>query len=397
MKPFRKSPLRKSVCALALAAGVSLGGTALAAEQMGVTKDQITIATIQDLSGPLAGFGKALKFGMQMRVDEINEQGGIHGRKVKFLAEDSGYNPQKGLLAAQKLVQQDKIFAMVGTIGTAVNLATFPVLFPKGVMNLFPLTAARQMYDPLEKLKFSFAAPYYDQLRNGVKWMAKERGAKKFCAIYQDDDFGLEVFDGAKDGLKDIKMEFAEVTTFKRGATDFSAQVAKMKGANCDTVVLGTIIRETIGTIGTARKMGWNPNYGGSSAAYTDLIHKLGGKAMDGLYAFHQVAVPYADDSSKNVRDWFASYKAKFKEDPGLFSAYGYVAMDMFVQTAKKTGANLTTDNFIKTLESTTFSRDMFGSPEYKFGPKQHLGNDKSKVGQIQNGRWVAVTDYLAQ
>jgi branched-chain amino acid transport system substrate-binding protein len=161
--------------------------------------------------------------------------------------------------------------------------------------------------------------------------------------------------------------------------------------------VLGTIIRETIGTIGTARKMGWNPNFIGSSAAYTDLIHKLGGKAMDGLYAMHQVAVPYADDSSKNVRDWFASYKTKFKEEPGLFSAYGYVAMDMFVQTAKKTGANLTTDNFIKVLESTTFSRDMFGSPEYKFGPKQHLGNDKSKMGQIQNGRWVAVTDYLSQ
>jgi branched-chain amino acid transport system substrate-binding protein len=116
-------------------------------------------------------------------------------------------------------------------------------------------------------------------------------------------------------------------------------------------VVLGTIIRETIGTIGTARKMGWNPQFIGSSAAYTDLIHKLGGKAMDGLYAMHQVAVPYADDSSKNVRDWFAAYKGKFKEEPGLFSAYGYVAMDMFVQTAKKTGPNLTTDNFIKTLE----------------------------------------------
>jgi branched-chain amino acid transport system substrate-binding protein len=118
---------------------------------------------------------------------------------------------------------------------------------------------------------------------------------------------------------------------------------------------------------------------------------------MDGLYAMHQVAVPYADDSSKNVRDWFASYKAKFNEEPGLFSAYGYVAMDMFVQTAKKTGANLTTDSFLKTLESTTFSRDMFGSPEYKFTPTQHLGNDKSKVGQIQNGRWVAITDYFTQ
>ncbi|MCK9380598.1 MAG: ABC transporter substrate-binding protein [Sulfuritalea sp.] len=386
----------KLAAALLAAAGVGAGSTALAAEQIGVSKNEIVVGTIQDLSGPLAGFGKALRYGLQMRADEVNAAGGINGRKIKFVAEDSGYDPKKGLLAAQKMVQQDKIFAMVGTVGTAVNLATFPTLFDKGVMNLFPLTAAREMYEPLHKLKFSFAAPYYDQMRMAMKWMVKERGAKKFCVIYQDDDFGTEVLKGGEDGLKDINMSFAEKTSFKRGATDFSAQVSKMKAADCDTVVLGTIIRETIGTIGTARKMGWNPHFIGSSAAYTDLIHKLGGKAMDGLYAMHQVAVPYADDSSKNVREWYAAYKAKFNEDPGLFSAYGYVAMDMFVQVAKKTGPNLTTDNFLKVLESTTFSRDMFGSPEYKFTPKQHLGNDKSKVGQIQNGRWVAITDYLS-
>jgi branched-chain amino acid transport system substrate-binding protein len=386
--------LSTAVLVLALAK-VGSGGTALAADQIGVTKDQITIATIQDLSGPLAGFGKAAKNGMQMRADEINQQGGIHGRKIKFLAEDSGYNPQKGLLAAQKLVEQDKIFASIGSIGTAVVVATFPTLFDKGVMNLFPLTAAREMYEPVHKLKFAFAAPYYGQARVAAKWMVKERGAKKFCAIYQDDDFGSEVFKGGEDGLKDINMKFAEVTTFKRGATDFSTQVAKMKAADCDTVVMGTLIRETIGTIGTARKLGWNPNFIGTVGAYTDLIHKLGGKAMDGFYALYQVGVPYADDPSKNVRDWVGAYKAQFNEDPGLFSAYGYTLMDMFVQTARKTGPNLTTDAFVKVLESTTFPRDMFGSPEYKFSATQHLGNTTSRVGQIQNGRWVAITDYL--
>ena len=145
------------------------------------------------------------------------DQRGSQRRKLKFVAEDSGYDPKKGLLAAQKMVQQDKLFAMVGTIGTAVNLATFPTLFDKGVMNLFPLTAAREMYEPLHKLKFSFAAPYYNQMRMSMKWMVKERGAKKFCVIYQDDDFGTEVLKGAEDGLKDINMSFAEKTSFKRG------------------------------------------------------------------------------------------------------------------------------------------------------------------------------------
>ena len=378
------------VTALAL----SLGSLAAQAEQ-GVSKDQISVGSIQDLSGPLAGFGKQLKNGIQMRVEEINEMGGINGRKLHMIIEDSGYDPKKGLLAAQKLVQQDKVFTIIGTLGTGVANASFAPMFEKNVPNLFPLTAAREMYEPLNKLKFSFAAPYYDQIRSGVKWIAKEHAAKKFCVIYQDDEFGLEVFRGAEQGLKDIKLEFSEKTTFKRGATDFSAQVSRMKSSGCDTVVLGTIIRETIGTLGTAKKMGWEPLFIGTSAAYTDLIHKLGGKGMDGLYATFQTAVPYLDDPSKNVREWGERYKAKFKEDPSLFGAYGYMAVDLFYRGAKAAGPKLTTETLASAFETSTFPRDMFGSPEMKFTKTSHLGNTRSRIGQIQNGRWQAVTDYL--
>jgi branched-chain amino acid transport system substrate-binding protein len=382
--------------AAVLAAVTTLAWSAHA-QQLGVTKDQIVLGSIQDLSGPLAGFSKPAKNGMQMRVDEINALGGVNGRKIKLVVEDSGYDPKKGILAAQKLVGQDKIFAMAGTIGTGVAMATMPILFEKNIPHVFPLTGAREMFDPLHKLKFSFAAPYYNQIRSGVKWMAKERGAKSYCIVYQDDEFGLEVMRGAEDGLKDIKLAFTEKTTFKRGATDFSAQVAKMKSTNCDTVVMGTIIRETLGVIGTARKLGWNPNFIGTTASYTDLIHKLGGPAMNGFYSMNQVAVPYPDDASKNVRDWTARYKELFKEDPGLFSAYGYVIADLFYQTVKRAGPNLTTDSFVKALESAPFPRDMFGSPEYKFTATQHLGNSQSRVSQIQNGKWVNITDYLTE
>jgi branched-chain amino acid transport system substrate-binding protein len=365
------------------------------AQTQGVTKDEIVLGSIQDLSGPIAGFGKQAANGIRMRVDEINEAGGINGRKFKLVIEDSGYDPKRGLLAAQKMVQQDRIFAMVGTIGTPVVMATLPVLLERNVLHLFPLSAAREMYEPLHKLKFSFAAPYYNQARSGVQYMAKDRGAKSFCIIYQDDEFGLEVLRGAEEGLKKIGMDFVEKTTYKRGATDFSSQVARMQGAGCDTVVMGTIIRETIGTIGTARKMGWNPNFIGTSASYTELIHKLGGKAMDGFYSAFQVSVPYLDDASKNVRDWGNRYKAKYNEDPTVFSAYGYAMITMFAQAADKAGPNLTTEGFVKVMESVFFPRDMFGSPGYRFTPTNHLGNEKSRIGQIQNGKWVPVTDYL--
>jgi branched-chain amino acid transport system substrate-binding protein len=367
----------------------------LACAQQGVSKNEILIGTIQDLSGPLAGYGKQARNGMQLRVDEVNEQGGVHGRKLKLLTEDSGYDPKKAVLAAQKLVNQDKIFIMAGHLGTAQNNAAMPVQFEKNVVNFMPLTAAREMYEPTNRLKYALLSSYYDQMRIALPKMVKDKGAKKVCAIYQDDEFGLEVFRGAEAGLKSISMEMAEKTTFKRGATDFSSQVAKMKAAGCDLVVLGTIIRETIGTIAESRKNGFNPVFFGSVAAYTDLIHKLGGKAMDGMYATMSVQNPYLDEASQPIRFWANKYKTKFNDDPTVFSAYGYTMIDIFIQAAQKAGPNLTTDSFIKSMDSMTIPPDIFGAPKLVYSAKQRLGSDLSRLSQIQDGKWKVVSDYV--
>ena len=381
------------LAALAFALGTS--GAAMAQAQQGVTKDTITLGSIQDLSGPLAGFGKQVRLGMMLRVDEANEQGGVDGRKLELKVEDSGYDPKRAVLAAQKLVNQDKIFMMVGHIGTAQNMAAMPVQFAKNVINFFPVTAAREMYEPFHRLKYSFAATYYDQIRLALPKLMKEKGAKKVCTIYQDDEFGLEVERGGEAALKTMGMEYTEKTSFKRGATDFSSQVAKMKAAGCDFVVLGTIIRETIGTIGESRKTGFSPTFLGSSAAYTDLIHKLGGKAMDGLYATMTVQHPYLDEASQPIRFWATKYKTKFNEDPTVFSVYGYDIIDAFIRAAQKAGKNLTTDSFIKAMDTMVIPPDIFGSPESTFSPTKRLGNDLSRISQIQDGKWKVVSDYI--
>jgi branched-chain amino acid transport system substrate-binding protein len=270
-----------------------------------------------------------------------------------------------------------------------------PVQFEKNVVNFFPVTAAREMYEPLHRLKYSFAATYYDQMRMTLPKLVKEKGAKKVCALYQDDEFGLEVLRGAEEGLKEAGLPpMAEKTTYKRGATDFSSQVQKLQASGCDFVALGTIIRETIGTIGTARKLGYSPTFLGSSAAYTDLIHKLGGAAMNGLYATHTAAHPYLDDASKNVNFWANKYKTKFNEDPTVFSVYGYQAMDIFASAVQKAGPNLTTDAFIKAMDSSKIPADMFGSPEMTFTATKRLGNNVSRMSQIVDGRWKVMTDY---
>ena len=378
-----------------VAALLAAGSSAAMAQTQGVSKDEIVLGSIQDLSGPIAGFGKQVRLGMMLRVDEVNEQGGINGRKIKLVVEDSAYDPRRAVLAAQKLVNQDKIFAMVGHIGTAQNMAAMPVQFQKNVINFFPVTAAREMYEPFHKLKYSFAATYYDQMKIAVPKLAKEKGAKKVCTMYQDDEFGLEVKRGAEDGLKSIGMTLAEETSYKRGATDFASQMQKLQASGCDMVVLGTIIRETIGGIATAKRLGFNPTFIGSSAAYTDLIHKLGGPAMNGFYATMTVQNPYTDEASQPIRFWANKYKTKFNEDPTVFSVYGYSLVDTFLRAAGKAGNNLTTESFIKAMDTMTIPPDIFGSAEMTFTPTKRLGSNSTRLSQLTDNRWKVVSEYM--
>jgi branched-chain amino acid transport system substrate-binding protein len=365
--------------------------------QQGITKTEIVIGTAQDLSGPIVQLSKPAVNGMRMRVDEINEQGGIHGRKLRLVVEDHGYDPKKAVLATQKMIQKDRIFAAVGSIGTPTAVAAMPILFEKNVPHLFPLTGAREMSEPLHKLKFAQSATYYDQMRAGLKHVVKQKGAKRVCTIYQDDDYGLEVMRGGEAGLKEMSMQFAERTTYKRGATDFSSQVARMKDANCEVIVMGTIIRETIGTIATARKLGFNPEFIGTTASYFDIIHKLGGPAMNGFYSMATINYPYADDPSKTVRDWFQRYKDAYKEDPTVLSAYGYQIISYFAVAAEKAGPNLTVDSLVNAIENTVVPRDFFGADEMRYSKTKHLGSNRAKLCQIQEGRWRCITDYLTE
>jgi len=376
-----------AVTALTLCAG-------MANAQQGISKNEIVIGTIQDLSGPLAGYGKQARAGMQMAIEEINELGGIHGRKIKLLVEDSGYDPKKAILAAQKLVNQDKIFMMVGHIGTAQNEAAMPVQFEKEVINFFPLTAARSMYEPFHRLKFSTLPTYFEQLNSSLPKLIRQKNVTKVCAIYQDDDFGQEVLQGTEEALKAVKLTLTDKSSFKRGATDFSSQVAKMQSSGCEMVVLGTIIRETIGTIGTARKMGYTPLFVGSSAAYTDIIPKLGGKSMDGFYATMTAQVPYLDDASQPVRRWSTKYKTQFNEDPSTISVFGYTTINVFANAMRDAGERPNTSKFIRAMEVMKIPADMFGAPALKFTPTRRLGSDESRLSQIQDGRWKVVIDY---
>lgn len=378
------------------AAALTLAAMALPAlaQQQGVSKNELLIGSILDLSGPLAGYGKEVRNGMNLRIAEVNEQGGVHGRKLVLRVEDNGYDPKRAVLAAQKLVNQDKVFVMVGMLGAASANAAMPTLTQKNVMNFFPMALSKDMYEPVDKLKFAFISSYIEQMARATPRLYREKNATRACALYQDDDFGQEVLKGAEVGLKSINVEIVERTSYKRGATDFSSQVARLKGANCDLVVLGTVIRETVGAISEARKLGFNPTFLASVAAYTELIPRLGGKGMDGLYTTMLAQVPSEDDGSQPLRFWANKYKTAYNDSPTVFSAYGYVIIDRLAAALQKAGPNVSTDALAKSLESLKVPSDLFGMPAMSWSPTNHLATSEARLSQLQNGRWKVVLDY---
>lgn len=373
----------------------ALACCAAMAQSQGITPTEVRVGSISDLSGPVAGYGKDVRNGMLMRVAEVNEKGGIHGRKIRLLVEDNAYDPKRTVLAAQKLVNQDQVFAVVGTFGTVHTLAAMQVQAPKNVFNLFPMALSRDMYEPLHKLKYAMISSYFDQVRAVVPKLYRSKNARKACVLFQDDDYGHEVVKGAEAGLLSVGAQVAERTSFKRGATDFSSQVARLKAASCDFVVMGTLIRETVGAISEARKLDYSPTFLAASSAYTDLIPKLGGRAMDGFYAATTAQHPYLDDASEPIRRWANRYQAQFNDAPTVFSVYGYTMIELLGRALQTAGPALDTDSFARAMESMgDVPGDIFGNPPMHFSPTQHLGSDKARLSQLQDGRWKVVLDY---
>jgi branched-chain amino acid transport system substrate-binding protein len=390
--------MRKQVLTLA----VLLGAVALAAaaagqtETRGVTKTEIVLGMHTDLSGPAATYGVSSSNAVKMRFDEVNAAGGIHGRKIRLVVEDTQYQVPRAVQAGNKLISRDRIFAMVAGLGTPMNNALFKDQFEAGVPNLFPLSAARSMFEPFHKLKFYGAATYVDQVRAGINYFATKKGKKALCAMYQDTDFGKEVMDGVQVQAEKMKLKIAETVTHKPTDQDFTAQITKLKAAGCDLVVLGTIVRDSIVPYATARKIGWTDvDFLGSAATYDLFVAGAQGGVTEGLYAMGLTDMPYRDTLSPKAQDWYDKYKDRFKTDPNIGAIYGHVAADLTVVALEKAGANLTLDSFVKAMESIKGYRDIFNGPEVNFGPDKHQGANSSFLAVVKGGRWVRLTDPL--
>ena len=376
---------RLSIVVAALAV---LGIQAKAADVRGVTDKEIIIGTYTDLSGVTAMWGVNNSNAWRMAFDEANAAGGINGRMIKYIVEDNQYQVPRSVQAMNKLINLDHIFVAVANGGTPMNNATMPDELAKGVPNVFPLTSARSMYEPLNHLKFGLAASYYDQMRAGVKYFVEVKHKARICGMSQDSDFGRDVMDGARDQLKALNMTLTAETLHKPTDTDFNASVARLHDANCDLVLFGTIVRDTIQIISAINKIGWKVDMLGQAASYDEAVAEMPGGGSEGFYSMAPILFATADDPRPAVQAFVKKYKTLYGKDPNFASQIGYTAAELTIQALKNAGPNLTVDSFVSGMESIKNWQDQFGAPPMTFSATKHQGSSQAFLCQVQGGHW---------
>ena len=375
------------------ASGGATTEEAAAVEVDGVTDDEVVFGTHSDLTGPIAIWGTGIVNAMRMRFDDANAAGGVHGRQIRVVVEDTQYQVPKAISAANKLINRDKVFAIVLAVGTQTNIAAMKQQLPAGVPNLFPASGARAMVDPFQKLVLSQLGLYYEEIRAGVKYFVEEQGKTTPCAIYHDSDYGVEILDATRDQAAEMGLTVAATTAHKPTDVEFTGAVLRLREAGCDLVMVGLVHRDTILVLEAARKMGWDDvAWVGNEAAYGQVIADQKSGSGEGYYAFVPMPLVYEDDDSlaPEVRDWLVRYRERFGAPPGLPAMVGYRGADLAVRGLEIAGRELTRESMIEALESLTEYTDLFGN-KLTFGPDDHKGVDTSALSQIQNGRWVTL------
>ncbi len=375
----------------ALSAAMIVSGAAAQTVQ-GVTDTEIVIGTATDLSGVTAVQGVNNSNSVRLAFDEANAAGGINGRKIHYIVEDSQYQVPRAVQAMNKLLNEDHIFFATVNGGTPMNDAMMPMMFAKGVRNLLPLTAARSMYEPYNKLKWSQFAWYYDQMRAGVKYFVEQRGKKMVCAMYQDTDFGKDVLAGVTAQLEAEHLTLIASTGHKPTDTDFTANLSKLRDAKCDLITMGTIVRDSTLIVSTAKKMGWNVDLLGQVASYDTAVATAPGGVGEGFYSMTPALYAYPDDPRPAVADFAKRYKAKYGIDPNFLGETGYTTAQIILEALKRAGRNLNVDTLTAAMESIHDFHDIFGN-SFSFGPNQHHGATSAYLAVVKDGRWVPVAD----
>lgn len=357
--------------------------------EVGVTASEVSIGMANALSGPAAGLGTQLKAGAVAYIDKVNAAGGIHGRKIKLVSVDDGYEPARSVAATKKLIEEEKVFALFGYVGTPTSTAAVPIASKAGVPYLFPFTGAEFLRNPVNKWVFNVRASYFDETEAMVERLTKDLGIKKIAVFIQDDAFGEAGKAGVNRALHKRNMQIVGEARFKRNSVEVDEGIAKLKAVAPEAVVIVGPYKPVATIVKKAKAAGFNPNFLTVSFVGTGEFLKEAGADGDGVYITQ--VVPSPDDAAVPVVKQYQGDLAKAGGQVNFSTLEGYIDAVILVEGLKKAGKDLTRASFTAALES--LNTDI-GGMSISFSPTRHQGLGKVWLTQAKGSKAVSISKF---
>lgn len=360
----------------------------------GVSDTEIKLGGIHDLSGVFAAFSTPAVQAANQIFAEVNAEGGIHGRKIRYIVEDHAYQVPRATQATNKLISRDEVFAMVMSLGTPHNLAAFPVMDRNNVPSIMPLALSRQMETEGNfSHRFVFGPSYYESILDGVNWMTDEYGIEKVCVMYIPSDFGQEVSSAVNDVVEqNPSLTLAASTSHRPDESDFSGSLSRLRSAGCELVAVALAIRPVISVTATARDMGWDDvKFIVSQAGFHSAVAAAPGGVTEGLYGVS----PWQDLVSRmadvpEAKEWADRHRQAHGDIPSSGAVLGRVGALVTVNALREAGPDLTTDSFLAAMESLSFD-DVVTGVSVRMSPENHRAATDMIISKVTDGIWQPV------
>lgn len=351
-----------------------LSSTAQAAPVPGVTDTEITIGITGPLSGPAAAWG-TIALASEAYAGYVNQQGGVHGRKLKIVLKDDGYNPGRAVANFNEM--KDSVFAVIGTVGTAVLNANKDLVAEAGLPLVYPLGNVQVFAKlPKEKVRtvFQVYPDYADEAEFLVGQAAKLENVKKLGFFGQNDDYGKQALEGVKRGLgKTPGVALVGEVSYEVTDRELGTQALKMKDSGAEAVILYSTATHGAGLIKEMAKVGYRPKIFASFTLYDrDTMFRLLGDLWEGAY-FDTALGLRGEPAADKIIDIVTKADPKLKGREG-FCVQGGADILILVEGLKRTGKDLTREKFVAAMETIKDYTEEGLVPGITFGPNRHHG-----------------------
>ncbi|MCK1281914.1 ABC transporter substrate-binding protein [Bradyrhizobium sp. 61] len=344
--------------ALALCTAVSSPALAQKKYDSGASDTEIKIGNIMPYSGPASAYA-AIGKTEEAYFNKINAEGGINGRKIKFISYDDGYSPPKTVEQARKLVESDGVLLIFGSLGTSTNGAIRKYMNEKKVPQLFVASGASKWNDPKQyPWTMGWQPSYASEARIYAKYIMKEKPDAKIAVLYQNDDFGKDYLKGLKDGLGAKASMIVLEDGYDTSEPAIDEHVVKLKASGADVFLSITTPKFAAQAIKKAAEINWHPVHiiSNVSASVGGVLEPAGLEISQGILSASYTkdgSDPQwnADDGMKKFYNFLAQYDPKAnKLDAGV--VFGYAAAQTMVKVLQMCGDELTHENVMKQAAS---------------------------------------------